>query len=156
MATDYIKKLNLLLPFVAIGTVADCQSILEPTNRLLVRSGLGIMQAGNFQNSGLSQLLKHTGLQEKISQNYKINSYLQEIKADLIQLVGGRERELLSISSAVRAQLRDSNESLKKWKGIDPDLDAAIADILAVSQVRTRLDLDRVMSRLRMAQPNFC
>jgi len=110
VATDYIKKLNLLLPFVAIGTVADCQSILEPTNRLLVRSGLGIMQAGNFQNSGLSQLLKHTGLQEKISQNYKINSQdLGYTLSPILNSSGRVSHAKLSISTL----LSDENEGGK-------------------------------------------
>ena len=33
-----LAKLNRLLPLVAIGTVADCQSIIEPTNRMLVKA----------------------------------------------------------------------------------------------------------------------
>ena len=95
---------------MAIGTVADCQSILEPTNRLLVRSGLGIMQAGNFQNSGLSQLLKHTGLQEKISQNYKINSQdLGYTLSPILNSSGRVSHAKLSISTL----LSDENEGGK-------------------------------------------
>jgi single-stranded-DNA-specific exonuclease len=68
------KNLNKLLPFVAIGTIADCQSVLEPANRLLVRSGLNIIQNNLHQNTGLLALLSQTGILEKITQGYKINS----------------------------------------------------------------------------------
>ena len=75
--TEYASKrknLNRLLPFVAIGTIADCQSVLEPTNRLLVRSGLSILQSGKYFNNGLSELFRQTGLQEKMMQGYRLTS----------------------------------------------------------------------------------
>lgn len=67
------KKLNKLLPFVAIGTIADCQSIAETTNRILVKAGLRIMQhPSSFV--GLEELLSQTGLRAKTYSGYKINS----------------------------------------------------------------------------------
>ncbi|NJS41421.1 hypothetical protein HC766_03555 [Candidatus Gracilibacteria bacterium] len=39
-----VNSLQPLLSLVAIGTIADCQSIVEPTNRLLVKIGIRIMQ----------------------------------------------------------------------------------------------------------------
>lgn len=69
-----LSSLNKLLPFVAIGTIADCQSVLDPTNRLLVRSGLQMISRGNLGLDGLTELLKQSGLQEKMSQGYSINS----------------------------------------------------------------------------------
>lgn len=68
------RKLNRLLPLVAIGTIADCQSILEPTNRLLVRMGLRIMQSGQSGLAGLDCLTTKLGIQEKMRQGYYINS----------------------------------------------------------------------------------
>jgi single-stranded-DNA-specific exonuclease len=68
------RKLNQLLPYVAIGTVADCQSILEPTNRLLVKAGLQLLNNKKYHSYGLEQLAIQTGLTEKQRQNYKIES----------------------------------------------------------------------------------
>ena len=69
-----IKKLNRLLPLVAIGTIADCQSIIEPTNRLLVKAGLSILQRGSHNIIGLNELIDQTGLKAKITQGYELNS----------------------------------------------------------------------------------
>jgi len=68
------KKLNPLLVYVAIGTVADCQSIIEPTNRLLVKAGLQLFNNQNYHSYGLEQLAIQTGLQQKQNQGYKIQS----------------------------------------------------------------------------------
>ena len=69
-----IKKLNRLLPLVAIGTIADCQSIIEPTNRLLVKAGLSILQKSSHNIIGLNELIDQTGLKAKITQGYELNS----------------------------------------------------------------------------------
>ncbi|GEM_PF-1595887 len=69
-----VQKLNHLLGFVAIGTMADCQSILDTTNRLLVKAGIQILQQNKHLFLGLKSLLVQTGLQEKINQGYKLNS----------------------------------------------------------------------------------
>ena len=69
-----IKKLNRLLPLVAIGTIADCQSIIEPTNRLLVKAGLSILQKSSHNIIGLNELIDQTGLKAKIAQGYELNS----------------------------------------------------------------------------------
>ncbi len=69
-----VQKLNHLLGFVAIGTMADCQSILDTTNRLLVRTGIQILQENKHSYLGLKSLLLQTGLQDKINQGYKLNS----------------------------------------------------------------------------------
>jgi single-stranded-DNA-specific exonuclease len=65
-----LKKLNYLLPLVAIGTVADCQSVLENTNRLLIKAGLSLFE--NTPITGLSLLLDQT----KLAKNYTINEKL--------------------------------------------------------------------------------
>ncbi len=69
-----IARLNRLLPLVAIGTVADCQSILEPTNRLLVKAGLQIIQKNQHAINGLSELLVQTELASKMQNGYIIGS----------------------------------------------------------------------------------
>lgn len=68
------KILNRLLPLVAIGTVADCQSILEVTNRTLVKAGLSILNSNSYNNLGLLQLIKKTGLEGKMNSGYKLTS----------------------------------------------------------------------------------
>jgi single-stranded-DNA-specific exonuclease len=68
------KTLNRLLPLVAIGTIADCQSILEPTNRMLVKAGLQIMNNNKTGLFGLEALLDLNNFSEKINSGYKITS----------------------------------------------------------------------------------
>ncbi len=74
------KDLNQLLGFVAIGTIADCQSILDQANRLLVKSGLKIIQSLATQSSpnevlyGLWLLLDQTGLRNQIENGYNLVS----------------------------------------------------------------------------------
>jgi len=68
------RILNQLLPLVAIGTVADCQSILDTTNRALVRGGISVIQKNNYQLPGLQELMDQTGLQAKINQGYNLTS----------------------------------------------------------------------------------
>lgn len=69
-----LLNLNLLLPLVAIGTVADCQSILDPTNRLLVKSGIQILQQGKYKIQGLKQLVKLTKLENQFFFDYQLTS----------------------------------------------------------------------------------
>jgi single-stranded-DNA-specific exonuclease len=93
------KNLNKLLPFVAIGTIADCQSVLEPANRLLVRSGLNIIQNNLHQNVGLLALLGQTGISEKMTQGYKINSQdLGYVLSPILNSSGRISHANLSIS----------------------------------------------------------
>jgi single-stranded-DNA-specific exonuclease len=69
-----ITSLNLLLPYVAIGTIADCQSILDITNRMLVKGGLLFLQKGKYIGTGLKELIKQTGFEEKMRSGYVIGS----------------------------------------------------------------------------------
>jgi single-stranded-DNA-specific exonuclease len=93
------KNLNKLLPFVAIGTIADCQSVLDSTNRLLVRSGLTMMQTGKCHNLGLNEMLKQTGSQEKMAQGYRLSSQdLGYILSPILNSSGRISHARLSIS----------------------------------------------------------
>ncbi len=95
-----IKNLNKLLPFVAIGTVADCQSVLDPTNRLLVRAGLQMMQNQSFDNSGLTELIKQTGVLEKMQSGYKLTSQdLGFVFSPILNASGRVSHAKLSIST---------------------------------------------------------
>jgi single-stranded DNA-specific DHH superfamily exonuclease len=102
-----VNRLNQLLSFVAIGTVADCQSILEPTNRLLVRTGLQILSKQNYPYPGLEQLMSQTGLREKISQGYLLNSQdLGFTLAPILNASGRLSHAKLSIQTLL-AKSRD-------------------------------------------------
>jgi single-stranded-DNA-specific exonuclease len=68
------KKLEKLLGFVAIATIADCQSIIDPLNRSLVQIGLKYLNTGTLPYPGLEQLLVKTGLKAKMEQGYQLNS----------------------------------------------------------------------------------
>ncbi|MEI6728651.1 MAG: DHHA1 domain-containing protein [bacterium] len=95
-----LRKLNKLLPLVAIGTVADCQSVLEPTNRLLVRSGLQILNSGHNEIQGLNDLLEQTGFNDKMSQGYKMGSQdLAFILSPILNSSGRISHAKLSIST---------------------------------------------------------
>jgi single-stranded-DNA-specific exonuclease len=104
-----IKNLNLLLPFVAIGTIADCQSILESTNRLLVKSGLQIMQKNSQKNSrlnpGLKSIIDQTGLAQKLFQNYKLSSQdLAFLFSPILNSSGRMSHARLSISVLIKTE----------------------------------------------------
>jgi single-stranded-DNA-specific exonuclease len=93
------KNLNKLLPFVAIGTIADCQSVLESTNRLLVRSGLSMMQTGKCNNIGITEMLRQTGVQEKMAQGYRLSSQdLGYVLSPILNSSGRISHARLSIS----------------------------------------------------------
>jgi single-stranded DNA-specific DHH superfamily exonuclease len=74
MGLKNVKNLNRLLPLVAVGTIADCQSVLEKTNRLLVRSGLQMLQKQDSKSEGLLEILKQLGFLEKIQSGYQLTS----------------------------------------------------------------------------------
>lgn len=65
--------LNRLLPLVAIGTIADCQSIKDVTNRKLVKAGLKM-----FYHSkpvlGLNKLILGSTLKSKLEARIPFNS----------------------------------------------------------------------------------
>jgi single-stranded-DNA-specific exonuclease len=93
------KNLNRLLPFVAIGTIADCQSVLESTNRLLVRSGLSMIQDGKCHNLGVNEMLLQTGTQEKMAQGYRLSSQdLGYVLSPILNSSGRISHARLSIS----------------------------------------------------------
>lgn len=70
-----VQKLNRLLPFVAIGTIADCQSILEKTNRSMVKLGIKMITNGNHGLDGICALMQETGIWDKITDSgYLFNS----------------------------------------------------------------------------------
>jgi single-stranded-DNA-specific exonuclease len=103
MSSQYLKKLNRLLPLVAIGTVADCQSILEPTNRLLVKAGMQILQKSVHKIEGLDELSKITGFEQKINSGYQFNSQdLGYIFSPILNSSGRVSHARLSIATLLK------------------------------------------------------
>jgi single-stranded-DNA-specific exonuclease len=97
-----VSNLNKLLPLVAIGTVADCQSILDQTNRLLVKSGLQILQNKKHGITGLAELMNQTGLNKKMEAGYKLNSQdLGYTLSPILNSSGRISHARLSISTLI-------------------------------------------------------
>jgi single-stranded-DNA-specific exonuclease len=142
-----VKNLNKLLPFVAIGTIADCQSVLHGTNRTLVKSGLQIMQSLNFQNDGLLELIKQTGTIEKITAGYRLTSQdLGFVFSPILNASGRVSHAKLSISTllargvnagTLATELIAANQERKEIvKGILTEVDTMAKDqIVAGSSV---------------------
>ncbi len=118
-----ISNLNKLLPLVAIGTVADCQSILDQTNRLLVKSGLQILQNKKHGIIGLNELMNQTGLNKKMDAGYKLNSQdLGFTLSPILNSSGRISHARLSISTLITASgqsLIDENQEYRDLSSED-------------------------------------
>jgi single-stranded-DNA-specific exonuclease len=120
-----ISNLNKLLPLVAIGTVADCQSILEPTNRVMVKAGLRILNDKSPSVKGLEAMLNHLGFQQKITDGYQLTSQdLGYVLSPILNSSGRLSHAKLSIKTLLGennaqniediVQLVQTNEDRKK------------------------------------------
>ena len=112
-----ITNLNRLLPLVAIGTVADCQSVLESTNRMLVRAGLKILQNKQNQISGLNIILSQLGFLDKIKDGYQLTS--QELAFYLSPILNSSGR-INHARLSIRSLLSETFSS----KNFDENLEA--------------------------------
>jgi single-stranded-DNA-specific exonuclease len=124
---NYLDKnpnlLNLLLPFVAIGTIADCQSIRDNQNRLLVKAGLKMFPQAMARFSGLNSLVLQAGLNEKIQLGLLSSQDLGFSLAPMLNAAGRIDHanvaiNLLCTSNASQAdklatQIVDINSSRK-------------------------------------------
>lgn len=98
-----LAKLNRLLPLVAIGTVADCQSIIEPTNRLLVKAGLQILQSNSHKIAGLTELMNQANLSKKIQEGYQLTSQdLGFVLSPILNSSGRISHARLSIATLLK------------------------------------------------------
>jgi single-stranded-DNA-specific exonuclease len=98
-----LTNLNRLLPLVAIGTVADCQSIIEPTNRLLVKAGLQILQNDTHKIAGLQELMTQTGLTKKLIEGYQLTSQdLGFVLSPILNSSGRISHARLSIATLLK------------------------------------------------------
>ena len=118
-----ISNLNRLLPLVAIGTVADCQSILDQTNRMLVKSGLQILQNKKHGIDGLNELMEQTGLNKKMTAGYKLNSQdLGFTLSPILNSSGRISHARLSISTLITTKgksLVDENQEYRDMSAED-------------------------------------
>jgi single-stranded-DNA-specific exonuclease len=108
-----LAKLNRLLPLVAIGTVADCQSIIEPTNRMLVKAGLQILQSNSHKIAGLTELMNQAGLYKKIQEGYQLTSQdLGFVLSPILNSSGRISHARLSIATLLKDPMIFNNNQL--------------------------------------------
>lgn len=74
MLSPRAQKTNRLLSFVAIGTIADCQSVLDTTNRALIKLGIAVLSKNLHGFDGLNELMTQLGFFDKIKNGYQFNS----------------------------------------------------------------------------------
>jgi single-stranded-DNA-specific exonuclease len=68
------QQMNRLLPFVAIGTIADCQSVVDTQNRVLVQAGLQVLNRQSHHIDSLDEIVSQMGFAERLEAGYGINS----------------------------------------------------------------------------------
>jgi single-stranded-DNA-specific exonuclease len=108
-----LTRLNRLLPLVAIGTVADCQSIIEPTNRMLVKAGLQILQSNSHKIAGLTELMNQAGLSKKIQEGYQLTSQdLGFVLSPILNSSGRISHARLSIATLLKDHMIFNNNQL--------------------------------------------
>ncbi len=126
-----VARLNILLPYVAIGTIADCQSIVEPTNRLLVKTGLQILQRQKFPHFGLEQLTNKLGLREKMEQGYRLNSQdLGYLYSPVLNSSGRISHAQLSIGALLASTNEEANQLAAQLIQTNQDRKQLVKDIL--------------------------
>jgi single-stranded-DNA-specific exonuclease len=104
-----MPNLNRLLPLVAIGTIADCQSIVEPTNRKLVKAGLKMF----YHSSpilGLNKLMLESTLKAKFEAKLPLNSQdLAFILSPILNSSGRISHARLSIRTLIEGDSQSVN-----------------------------------------------
>ncbi len=107
-----LRSLNSFLSLVAVGTVADCQSVLESTNRLLVKAGIQVIKNQSHNVLGLEELLKQTGIRAKIDQGYVLNS--QDLAFYLSPILNSSGR-LTHANLSIKTLLADNEVEAEKF-----------------------------------------
>jgi single-stranded-DNA-specific exonuclease len=100
--------LNLLLPFVAIGTIADCQSIRDNQNRLLVKAGLKMFPQAITKFIGLKELVTQSGLLEKIELNILSSQDMGYTLAPILNAAGRIDHANLAINLLCTSNLQQA------------------------------------------------
>jgi single-stranded-DNA-specific exonuclease len=91
-------NLNLLLPFVAIGTIADCQSIRDSQNRILVKAGIKMFKPAMNKFPGLRELVSQAGVSPKIDLNVMSSQDLGYLLAPILNAAGRIDHANLAIN----------------------------------------------------------
>ncbi len=145
-----LTKLNRLLPLVAIGTVADCQSIIEPTNRMLVKAGIQILQSNSHKIAGLSELLNQSGLSKKIQEGYQLTSQdLGFVLSPILNSSGRISHARLSIATLLKDPKIDNvnqlvTENIEFFEKSEPELAKFLIDTNAERKVMVKSILGEV------------
>lgn len=127
-----MRQINRLLPFVAIGTIADCQSIIEPTNRMMVKAGLKIFNSGETGFLGLEEMIKQTGLHEKMKQGYQISSQdLGYLFSPILNSSGRLSHAKLSIESMLAEDEKTAESKISELISTNNQRKQNVKDILA-------------------------
>jgi len=144
-----IAKIARTLPLVAIGTVADCQSVLEPLNRIFVRAGLSIAQKNQHGMLGLAELLTQTGLQEKMNQGYQLTS--QDCAFTLSPILNSSGRlthAQLSIQTLVAAKQTEAKHKAAELIQTNEERKAYVKSIVGDLITKADAEIDRTDSTM--------
>jgi single-stranded-DNA-specific exonuclease len=149
---QYLKKLNRLLPLVAIGTVADCQSILEGTNRLLVRAGLQIMQSNSHKIQGLAELSKITGFDVKVHSGYRFTSQdLGYIFSPILNSSGRVSHARLSIATLLKdSRIPSQCNFVTENKELMGQTNSELASILFQTNQERKLIVKEILGEVEL------
>lgn len=119
--TNKVAKLNKLLPFVAIGTIADAQSVVEPTNRLLIKSGIQVLNNSKLF-FGLEDLIEKLGVREKMLSGYQIDSQdLAFLLSPILNASGRISHAKLSIQTLINTNYNQTENLATKLIQVNTD-----------------------------------
>jgi len=142
-STQTLSKINRTLPLVAIGTIADCQSVLDPLNRVFVRAGLSIAQKNQHGIIGLEQLLKQTGLAEKIAGGYQLTSQdLAFTLSPILNSSGRLTHAQLSISVLVSDNLQEAQEKATQLIATNEERKQYVRSIIQEIEIQAQADYE--------------
>ncbi|NJL97158.1 hypothetical protein HC864_05140 [Candidatus Gracilibacteria bacterium] len=138
-----VNSLQPLLSLVAIGTIADCQSIVEPTNRLLVKIGIRIMQNNLSGIVGLQKLIEMTGLDAKIKEGYCLTSQdLGFVLSPILNSSGRMNHAQLSIRALLSTNQEEAQILVKDLIETNQQRKQLVRDILDQVEVEATEQFD--------------
>jgi single-stranded-DNA-specific exonuclease len=137
-----ISALNKLLPFVAIGTIADAQSVLEPCNRLLIKAGIKVINNSKTY-LGLENLIKELGLREKMDGGYKIDSQdMAFLFSPILNASGRISHANISINTLIQNPLNSKTNLAKDLIQINTDRKNIVKEYTSALDVEVKKQLE--------------
>jgi single-stranded-DNA-specific exonuclease len=138
MPIKKIQRLNRLLPLVAIGTIADCQSIIDPTNRLITKAGIQILSNNSHQIEGLSELMSQTGLEKQVnSKGFYISSQdLAFTLSPILNSSGRMTHAYKSIAALLSTRTYAELPFLSDKHTINGEVKTFVEDLIQTNQER--------------------